>query len=101
MPMKCVSSRRRLSFPPPRVGPRGGAQRAPPPPPPPRPPPQGGTFAVEVVREQVTHVDVRGTERAHAFALPVHLHAHVGQQTDEVVHVQDVGQVADGDGVGE
>ena len=34
------------------------------------------------------------------FALPVHLHAHVGQQTDEVVHVQDVGQVADGDGVG-
>ena len=47
----------------------------------------------EVVRLQIAQVDRVSLKRVDTFRHMLHLHAHVGQQTDQIGHVQNVGHV--------
>jgi len=58
-------------------------------------PPQCGALAHELVAAQVFQVHLVGLEGIAALAAGCHLHVDVAQQLDQVVHVEDVGNVAD------
>ena len=55
---------------------------------------QAGARLQESLALQVVQVHVRGLEAVGVRAFLGHPHAHVAQQLDEVVHVEDVGHVA-------
>ena len=56
---------------------------------------QRGTLAYKRVALQIVQVQVLGAERVVVGRILLHVHPHVLQQADEVVHVQNVGHVLD------
>ena len=61
---------------------------------------QGGAFADELLAFDVGRVDVRGAEAVFAFGEALDLHAHALEEGDEILDVEDFGDVGDGNGLG-
>ena len=60
---------------------------------------QGGAFPDELITFQIRQVHLVGLERVVVARQPFHLYVDVSEQLDEIVHIKDVGNVVNGDGL--